>query len=289
MARAANFGYLPQEFCDPEKAKIIVIPVAYDGTSTWSKGADKGPDAIIEASANMELYDIETDCEVYKIGIFTEETITGEISTMEMIEEVAAKVDYYLEKNKFIVVIGGEHSVSIGSIRAHAEKYEKLSVLQLDAHCDLRDEYNDSKYNHACVMARVKELCPIVQVGIRSMDSSEKEFMDMSRVFFAKDIYNNMARTEKAISELSDNVYITIDLDVFDPSIMSSTGTPEPGGLLWYDVLGLLREVCSRKNIVGFDVVELCPDPRNKAPDFMAAKLIYKLLSYKFGERDGKK
>jgi len=287
MARAANFGYLPQEFSDPEKAKIVVIPVAYDGTSTWSKGADKGPEAIIEASANMELYDIETDCEVYKIGIFTEETIAGEISTMEMIEEVAGRVDYYLEKNKFIVVIGGEHSISIGSIRAHAEKYENLSVLQLDAHSDLRDEYNDSKYNHACVMARAKELCPIVQVGIRSMDSSEKEFMDMSRVFFAKDIYNNMARTETAISELSDNVYITIDLDVFDPSIMSSTGTPEPGGLLWYDALRLLRAVCSKKNIVGFDVVELCPDPRNKAPDFLAAKLIYKLLSYKFGDRDG--
>ena len=287
MARAANFGYLPQEYSNPENAKIVVIPVAYDGTSTWSKGADKGPEAIIEASANMELYDIETDCEVYKKGIFTEETIAGEISTTEMIEEVAGRVDYYLEKNKFIVVIGGEHSVSIGSIRAHAEKYEKLSVLQLDAHSDLRDEYNDSKYNHACVMARAKELCPIVQIGVRSMDSSEKEFIDMSRVFFAKDIYNNMARAETAISELLDNVYITIDLDVFDPSIMSSTGTPEPGGLLWYDVLGLLRAVSGRKNIVGFDVVELCPDPRNKAPDFLAAKLIYKLLSYKFGGRDG--
>jgi agmatinase len=287
MARVANFGYLPQEYSNPENAKIVVIPVAYDGTSTWSKGADKGPEAIIEASANMELYDIETDCEVYKIGIFTEETIAGEISTTEMIEEVAGRVDYYLEKNKFIVVIGGEHSVSIGSIRAHAEKYEKLSVLQLDAHSDLRDEYNDSKYNHACVMARAKELCPIVQIGVRSMDSSEKEFIDMSRVFFAKDIYNNMARAETAISELLDNVYITIDLDVFDPSIMSSTGTPEPGGLLWYDVLGLLRAVSGRKNIVGFDVVELCPDPRNKAPDFLAAKLIYKLLSYKFGGRDG--
>ncbi|MHC4488270.1 MAG: agmatinase [Planctomycetota bacterium] len=288
MKQRFNYGALPEEYSNRDNAVIVIIPVAYDGTSIWSKGADKGPEAIIEASTNMELYDIETDSEVYKKGIFTEETIAGEVSTTEMIGAVAGRVDYYLEKNKFVVIIGGEHSVSIGSIKAHAKKYEKLSVLQLDAHSDLRDEYNGSKYNHACVMARAKELCSIVQVGIRSMDSSEKEFIDTSRVFFAEDIYNNMVRAETAISKLSDDVYITIDLDVFDTSIMSSTGTPEPGGLLWYDVLALLRAVSSKKNIVGFDVVELCPDPRNKAPDFLAAKLIYKLLSYKFGDQDGK-
>ncbi len=283
MKEVINFGYLPEEYADPENAKIIIIPVAYDGTSTWIKGADKGPTAIIEASANMELYDIETDSEVYRKGIYTEDAITREITTTEMINAVNGTVQYYLEKNKFTVVIGGEHSVSIGSIKAHAEHYANLTVLQLDAHADLREEYNGSIYNHACVTARIKESCPVVQVGIRSMDSTEKEPMDKNRTFFAKDIYNNTDWIKKVVSILSDNVYITIDLDVFDPSIMPSTGTPEPGGLLWYDVLELLKAVSNKNNVVGFDVVELCPDDRNKAPDFMAAKLIYKLLSYKFG------
>lgn len=284
MKETINFGYLPEEYSDPENAHIVIIPVAYDGTSTWIKGADKGPSAIIEASANMELYDIETHSEVYKKGIYTEDAITGGITTREMIEATNGTVQYYLEKNKFTVVIGGEHSVSIGSVKAHAKHYANLTVLQLDAHTDLRKEYNGSIYNHACVMARIKESCPVVQVGIRSMDSLEKDSMDKNRTFLAEDIYNNTDWIKKVISNLSDNVYITIDLDVFDPSIMPSTGTPEPGGLLWYDVLALLKAVSDKKNIVGFDVVELCPDDRNKAPDFMAAKLIYKLLSYKFGD-----
>ena len=283
MKNTLNYGYLPEEYSDPENSDIVIIPVAYDGTSTWVKGADKGPEAIIEASANMELYDIETDSEVYKSGIFTERLIGGEISTIEMVEAVVDNVKYYLGNDKFTIVIGGEHSVNIGSVKAYAEKYDDLTVLQLDAHTDLRDEYNGSKYNHACVMARAKEVCPIVQVGVRSMDASEKDSTNYSRIFFAKDIHNNMDWIKKVISKLSDNVYITIDLDVFDPSIMPSTGTPEPGGLFQYDVLALLKAVSDKKNIVGFDVVELCPDNSNKAPDFMAAKLIYKLLSYKFG------
>ncbi len=287
MKETINFGYLPEEYSNQANAGVVILPVAFDGTSTWLKGADNGPNAILEASANMELYDIETDSEVYKKGIFTEQTIGGEISTEEMIKTVTETIKYYLEQNKFTIIIGGEHSVSIGSINAHAEKFDNLTVLQLDAHSDLRQEYNGSKYNHACVMARTKEICPIVQVGIRSMDYSEKKSIDTSAMFFAKDIYDNIEWIKKVISKLSDNVYITIDLDVFDPSIMPSTGTPEPGGLLWYDVLALLKEVAGRKNISGFDVVELCPDENNKAPDFLAAKLIYKLLSYKF-ELDNK-
>jgi agmatinase len=282
MNNTLNYGYLSEEYSEAHNSDIVILPVAYDGTSTWVKGADKGPGAIIEASANMELYDIETDSEVYKRGIFTERLIGGDISTVEMVETVFDNVKYYLGKNKFTIVIGGEHSVNIGSVKAHAEKYNDLTILQLDAHTDLRDEYNGSKYNHACVMARAKENCPIVQVGIRSMDISEKDSVDSSRIFFAKDIHDNMGWIQNVIPNLSDNVYITIDLDVFDPSIMPSTGTPEPGGLLWYDVLALLNAVSKKKNIVGFDIVELCPDSGNKAPDFMAAKLIYKLLSYKF-------
>lgn len=282
MKDAINFGFLSEEHSNPETAAVVIIPVAYDGTSTWLKGADKGPSAILEASANMELYDIETDSEVYKKGIFTEEIIGGEISTAEMVEVVAETTKYYLEKGKFTVVIGGEHSVSIGPIGVYAKQFDNLTVLQLDAHSDLRDQYNGSKFNHACVMARAKELCPVVQAGIRSMDYSEKKSMDTSKVFFANDIHDSTDWVKKVISKLSDNVYITIDLDVFDPAIMPSTGTPEPGGLFWYDVLALLKAVAGKKNIVGFDVVELCPGEENKAPDFLAAKLIYKLLSYKF-------
>jgi agmatinase len=232
----------------------------------------------------MELYDIETDSEVYKKGIFTAEPIAGTELPEDMAEMVAQQVRDYMKNGKFVVVIGGEHSVSIGPVRAHAANNTEITVLQLDAHSDRRDEYEGSKYNHACTMARIAERCPIVQVGIRSMDSSEKKTLNADCVTLAEEIFTNKNWIENVLSKLSKNVYITIDLDVFDPSIMPSTGTPEPGGLLWYDVLGLMRNVFESRNVVGFDIVELCPDERNKAPDFLAAKLIYKLLSYKFRE-----
>jgi agmatinase len=282
MGQISNFGGLPEEYSAPDNAKVIVVPVPYDRTSTWLKGAAKGPAAIIEASAHMELYDIETDSQVCRAGIFTAEAVDGQLLPEDMVESVTEEVRRHIEYGRFAVVVGGEHSVSIGSVRAHIANDADITVMQLDAHCDLRDEYEGSKYNHACVMARIMELCPILQVGIRSMDSSEKEALDKNRVVFAEDVWEDKAWIEKAVSKLSGKVYVTIDLDVFDPSIMPSTGTPEPGGLLWYDVLGLLRAVFENKDVVGFDVVELCPDERNKAPDFLAAKLIYKLLSYKF-------
>jgi agmatinase len=199
-----------------------------------------------------------------------------------MVEAVTARVQSHLANNKFTVVVGGEHSVSIGAVAAHAGRYPGLTVLQLDAHSDLRSEYEGSRYNHACVMARVRELCPIVQVGIRSMDISEKPALVEDRVFFAENIHDSTIWIDEVVAKLTEQVYLTIDLDVFDPSIMPSTGTPEPGGLLWYDVLGLLRAVCRQRTVVGFDVVELCPVEANWAPDFLAAKLIYKLLSYRF-------
>jgi agmatinase len=276
-----NFGDLPEKYSNQAGARIVIIPVAYDATSTWIKGADRGPAAIIEASANMELYDIETDSQVYREGIYTDKVIEEKLPPEDMVESVRERVSDHLKKKKFTVVIGGEHSVSIGSIQAHVEN-TSLTVLQLDAHSDLRDQYEGSKYNHACVMARVKELCPFVQVGIRSMDYSEKASMSRANVFFAEDIYSKTDWIDSVVSKLTDKVYITIDLDVFDPSIMPSTGTPEPGGLLWYDVLKLLKAVAVNRDIVGFDVVELCPNERNKSPDFLAAKLIYKLLSYKY-------
>ena len=282
MTRLNSFGYLEDKYAKLENASIVIIPAPYDQTSTWVKGADRGPAAIIEASGNMELYDIETDSEVYLKGIYTAEAVDGRLYPGDMVETVRERVERHIQNDKFTVVIGGEHSVSIGAIRANIEKHPDMTVLQLDAHCDLRDQYEGSEYNHACVMARVKELCPILQVGIRSMDSSEKKSLDKDRVLFATDIHSSADWIGRVVSKLPDKVYITIDLDVFDPSIMPSTGTPEPGGLLWYEVLTLLKTICNSKQLVGFDVVELCPDERNKSPDFMAAKLIYKLLSYRF-------
>jgi len=282
MGQKTIFADLPEEYSAAEYAKVVLIPVPYDRTSTWMKGADKGPSAIIEASTHMELYDIETDSEVYKKGIFTAEPENYPELPEDMVDKVAEQVQKYLENGKFVVVVGGEHSVSLGPVKAHIKNYTDITVLQLDAHSDLRDEYNGSKYNHACVMARIVELCPVVQVGIRSMDTSEKKTLDKNHVIFASEISTNKNWIEKVLPKLSKNVYLTVDLDVFDPSIMASTGTPEPGGLFWYDVLRLLRAVFEEKNVVGFDVVELCPEQSNKAPDFLAAKLIYKLLSYKF-------
>ncbi|MBN2591844.1 MAG: agmatinase [Sedimentisphaerales bacterium] len=277
-----KFADLPNEYSNLQNSEIVILPVPYDGTSTWQKGADRGPEALIEASANMELYDIETDSQVYLKGIHTAQPVDVDMSPEKMVESVEKSVRHFLNKDKFVVLVGGEHSVSTGSVRAHLEKYKEFSVLQLDAHSDLRDEYEGTKYNHACVMARIAETCPIVQVGIRSTDISEKEALSKSNVFYAENIHNSNDWVKEVTSLLSDKVYITIDLDVFDPSIMPSTGTPEPGGLLWYNVLMLLKAVFDDKKVLGFDVVELCPNPNNKGPDFLAAKLIYKLLSYKY-------
>ncbi|MDO8593233.1 MAG: agmatinase [bacterium] len=282
MPYRTNYGDLPKENSTLETAKIVILPVPYDGTSTWGKGADKGPSAILEASANMELYDIETDSEVYKQGIFTAKPVIEKGAPEKMVKKVKLAVSELLGQNKFVAALGGEHSITVGAVGAYAGKYKKLSVLQLDAHSDLRPQYLGSKYSHASAMARVRELCPIVQVGIRSMDIIEKPLVDKTRVFFAENIYNKTDWMEKAISKLTDKVYITIDLDAFDPSILPSTGTPEPGGLGWYQVLEFMKKVISRKEVVGFDLVELCPNKNERSSDFLAAKLIYKLLSYKF-------
>ncbi|MFQ5952890.1 MAG: agmatinase, partial [Candidatus Omnitrophota bacterium] len=206
----------------------------------------------------------------------------------KMVGEVESEVSKLIDAGKFVVVLGGEHSVSIGSIKAHCSKFENISVLQLDAHSDLRDEYEGSKFSHACVMARVKEICPAVQVGIRSMCAEEKEKTDLDseNIFFAKDLISTEEWISRVIGRLSLNVYVTIDLDIFDPAIMPSTGTPEPGGLAWYPVLQLLRSLSENKNVVGFDVVELCPSEQNKAPNFLAAKLVYKFLSYVFKKKE---
>lgn len=280
-----NYGGLPEEFTQIDSSDVVILPVPYDGSSTWIKGADKGPDALLEASENMELYDIETDSEVYRRGIHTCKPVTTNKSPDELVPLVKNTVLKLLDKNKFLVTIGGEHSLSIGAFQAFSQKFPGITILQLDAHTDLRDEYEGSGNNHACVMARAKEVAEIMQVGIRSMDISEKKNLDPDRVFFAHDIIMDDEWQAKAISLLRDKVYLTIDLDVFDPSVVPSTGTPEPGGMNYYQVLDFLKRVVKEKQVVGFDVVELCPNPADKTSDFLAAKLIYRLLSMIFSER----
>ena len=277
-----HFGDIPQEFCDEQNSPIVILPIPYDGTSTWVKGADKGPEALLEASANMELYDIETDSEVYLKGIYTAPAITENTTPEAMVASSEKRVEGYLNNNKFVVTVGGEHSVSIGPIQAYAKKYKNLSVIQIDAHADLRDSYEGSKNNHACVMARAQDVCPIVQVGIRSMDVGEKDRLDPKRVFWGHTVAQDNHWMDKAIDLLTDDVYLTIDLDGLDPAILPSTGTPEPGGLQWYQTLTFLKKLVERKNLVGFDIVELCPNPLEKSSDFLATKLLYKILSYKF-------
>jgi agmatinase len=286
-AHPGAFGAVPKEFCRYETSSIAILPVPYDGTSTWLKGSDHGPQALIDASANLELYDIETDSEVFKRGIVTMDPVSCPDDPEAMVTVVYERARSIIDDGKFIVGIGGEHTISVGLVRAVAEKFPNLTVLQFDAHADTRDEYEGSRYNHACVMSRIGEICPYVQAGIRSMDSSELKRLDRNRIFFAREILTDSSVILKMLQALTQNVYITIDLDVFDPSIMPSTGTPEPGGLDWYTLLGLVESVVREKNVVGMDVTELLPNLANRAPDFVAAKLVYRLLSMIFAKRKG--
>lgn len=275
-----TYAGIPEEFAQYKSAKVVILPVPYDGTSTWGKGADKGPDAFLMASENMEIYDLESDTEVYKHGVWLDEPLNCDPNPEKMSMQVKAKAAKFYSDGKLFTMIGGEHSVSIGAIMASAEHFENLSVLQLDAHSDLRPEYNGSPFNHACAMNWASKNTNLVQVGIRSMDVVEKPFVNKSNVFYAENIATQIGWQQEVVGKLTKNVYVTIDLDYFDPSIMPSTGTPEPGGLDWYSTLDLLRKLTKQKNIVGFDIVELAPKPNNPASDFLAAKLYYKILTY---------
>ncbi len=275
-----NYAGIPDKYSRIDDAKVVLIPVPYDGTSSWQKGADKGPEAFLEASENMELYDIETKSEVYKKGIYLAPPVTEDESPEKMVDTVYKTVKNYIKQEKFVTIFGGEHSVSIGTIRAFNESFEDLTIVQLDAHADLRPEYEGSSCNHACAVHEASKKANLVQIGIRSMDVSELDHMDENQVYFAHDLYEDWQ--DDAIGQMTPNVFITIDLDAFDPSILPSTGTPEPGGLFWYETLEFLKMMFKKKNVVGFDIVELCPNENEKSSDFLAAKLYYKMLSYKF-------
>ena len=275
-----NYAGIPDKYARLDDAKVVLIPVPYDGTSTWGKGADKGPDAFLEASENMELFDIETRTEVYKKGVYLAPPVTEDASPEKMVEAVHKTVKNYIKQDKFVTIFGGEHSISIGTIRAFNESFEDLTVVQIDAHADLRPEYEGTTCNHACAVHEASKKTNLIQVGIRSMDVSELDHMDENQVYWAHDLYEDWM--DDAIGQMTPNVFITIDLDAFDPSILPSTGTPEPGGMFWYETLEFLKLMFKKKNVVGFDIVELNPNKNERSSDFLAAKLYYKMLSYKF-------
>lgn len=278
-----SFGGLPNGPEDFEAAKVVILPVPYDATVSYRTGTRNGPRAIIDASRNMELYDEERGGELSEIGVYTLGELEPDLKSPEaMTFRVKEAISDILRTGKFPVMLGGEHSISVGAVMALKEKYPDLSVLQLDAHSDLRDSYWGTPYSHASAMRRSLEYAPVTQVGIRSASKEEEEALkkNADRIFWARKIRKETGWVDRMVAGLSKQVFLTIDLDAFDPSIMPSVGTPEPGGLLWHDALDFLRRVCAEKEVVGFDVVELLPNPNNVAPDFLAARLISKLIGY---------
>ena len=283
-----NFGGIDEEkFSSFESARVLVFPVAYEGTVSFGTGTEEGAMAIVDASRNMELYDEETDAEVYKIGIHTLEEFKPRETPEEMMNALYERTKEILKSEKFLCMLGGEHSVSAPVIRAHAEKFHNLSILQIDAHADLRDTYDGTPHSHASIMARVvKDLrIPSVQVGIRSISADEARSLSEglpTKIFWAKDVVGRTDWIDDAVNSLTENVYLTIDIDGLDPSLVPTTGTPEPGGLGWYETLALIRRLAERRRVVGMDLVEYSYFENQDAPAFLCAKLVYKSLAYIF-------
>jgi agmatinase len=276
---------LPEGKCTLADAKAVLLPVPYDGTSTWGKGADGGPAALLEATDNMEVYDIETGTEVFREGIWVADEVLEDASPEAMRSAVHRDVSAILALGKLPFVLGGEHSVSIGAIQACAEKHPDLAVLHIDAHADLRPSYHGSTCNHACAVHWASRNTTLVQVGIRSMDALERAFVQEGKLFTGDDCHAlpDDEWMAEALAELGPRgvpLYITIDLDAFDPAYVPHTGTPEPGGLTWHQVTRLVRLACRHGHVVGMDVVELAANEHSAPSDFLAAKLTYKMLTY---------
>ena len=278
-----SFAGLAPPYSSLQQAKTVILPVPYDGTSEWRSGSRHGPQAIIDASQYLELYDLELDREIYKVGISTMPEVEPLLSSpQDMINRVYQVIRDLIQKGKFVVLLGGEHSLSLGAVRAFKEVFPDLSVLQLDAHADLREEYLGTQYSQACVMRRIFELCPISQVGIRSLSWEEKRFLTQEKLkpFYMSNLASNKDSVNQIVDSLSKDVYITIDVDVLDPSIMPAVGTPEPGGMSCRHVLDIIEAVALHKHVVGFDLMEFCPGEGPGSCAFLLAKLAYKLIGH---------
>jgi len=277
-----TFAGIHKQYATAESSLIWLQSIPYNGASTWGKGANKGFISFLEAAENMELFDIETQYEVYKKGIHILPEIMEKESPEKVFNKVYNTTKVLLKSEKFLTFFGGDHSISIGILKAFYEYYNNLTILQLDAHADLQPEYMGSKYSHACSLYEASLNTNLVQVGIRSMDSIERGYINKDQCYFARDIAENDYWVDQSIEQMGKRVYITLDLDVLDPSIMPSTGTPEPGGLSWYTITNYLKRVFSNREVVGFDIVELAPIRGLSAPNFLVAKLYYKMLNYKY-------
>lgn len=286
-----NFGGIDEEeFSSFDASQVLILPVSYEGTVSYGTGTGAGAMAIVNASRNMELYEEETDTEPYKVGIHTLPEFTPRASPELMMSELYDLSKELVKKGKFVCMLGGEHSVSAPVIQAHNEKFENMSVLQIDAHADLRDTYDGTPHSHASIMARVvKDMrIPSVQVGIRSISVDEARSLkeDLpTKIFWARDIAGRIDWIDEAVDSLTDNVYLTIDIDGLDPSIVPTTGTPEPGGLGWYETLTLIRKLAENKRVVGMDLVEYSYFENYDSPAFLCSKLVYKSLAYIFADR----
>lgn len=290
LSTISNFLGLEKKYSSFENSEIVILSAPLEKTVSYGKGTKSGPKEILKASHYVEFFDEELNRELcFEKGICTLEEIKfANLSTKKAIDRIYEEVKTQIDNKKFVVTLGGEHSISSAPIKAHFENYKNLSILQIDAHSDFRDSYEGSKYSHASVMARVAEFTKdIVQVGIRAQCKEEYEFIKKNNIntFFARAIRQNKYGKNwqsKVLKTLKKNVYITFDVDGFDPSVISATGTPEPGGLLWDETMNLLHLIGKNRKIVGFDVVELAPNKNNMASDFNTAKLVYKLLNYSF-------
>jgi agmatinase len=282
-----EFGGTTPTTTDFDSARVVILPVPLDRTTSYVPGTRNGPHEILVASSHMELWDEETQTDVHSVGIFTLPEMEFPLASMDgVMQEVRRVTGEILKRDKFPVILGGEHSITPPVVAAVAAKYPGLSVLQLDAHADLRDSFMGTPHNHACAMRRVLEYARCTQVGIRSLSPEEAEAAPTlpTEIFYDYNMRDDPHWIDRVVDSLSETVYITIDVDGFDPAIMPATGTPEPGGLTWREALALLRQVIEQRNVVGCDIVELAPMPGNVAPNFMCAKLIYKILSYRFGQ-----
>ena len=277
-----NFLGLPPECCDYDNSRVVIVPVGYESTTSYLGGTREGPLAIIKASRFMEYYDPQLKQDFTTLGIVTLPPLAIDVSGPEaMLNRLQRLAEKLLDDNKFIVMLGGEHSLTIAIVRALHQRFDQMGVLQIDAHLDLRDSYEGSPYSHACAMRRIIDLCPLVQVGIRSVAEEEQLFLNARGLspYFAWDLPNNPGWPEQVANKLPPQVYITIDMDGLDPSIMPAVGTPEPGGLLWEELQHLLTRIAERHRIIGCDLVELCPIPGMIAPDYLASKLAYRLIA----------
>ncbi|MBE0480200.1 MAG: agmatinase [Dehalococcoidia bacterium] len=263
-------------------SRVVILPIPYDATVEFRVGAREGPRAIIDASQYLELYDLELNRDISEVGIFTCPELRPLMSGPEaMVERVHAAARDLLEEDKFVVMLGGEHTLSVGMVRACKERFRNMSVLSLDAHADLRDEYQGTGYSHACTVRRIGELCPVVQAGVRSMSQEEHALIkERGMPVFQAGPATGPALADAVTEALTEEVYISVDLDVFDPAVMPAVGTPEPGGFNWHQVLDMLCEVCRHKRIAGFDVVELAPSEGPGSCAYLAAKLVYRLIGY---------